>query len=163
MSDRAGTNDIYRLEVSDEASAQLPMPTPVIASPADERDLAVARDYVVFLSNGEGLMRTYRVYPPYDVASALGVTPGLQGEAHPAPLDDATADTLVYLSDANPRGIYVANYTGYVPFVVGEAFNGHPAAGPVPWLPDADWSYRQLQQFRPQGKAPRFGEPAGPT
>jgi WD40-like Beta Propeller Repeat len=163
VSDRAGSNDIYRLEVPDEASAQLPVPTPVINSPADEREPSVARDYVVFLSNGEGLTRTYRVYPRYGIASAFGVTPGLREEAHPAPLDDAAENTLVYLHDADPPGIYIANYSGYVAFVVGADFNGHPAAGPVPWLPDADRSYRQLLQFQLQGLAPSYGKPTGPS
>jgi WD40-like Beta Propeller Repeat len=148
VSDRAGSNDIYRLDVSNETTPQPAQPAPLVASPADERDPAVARGYLLFLSDREQVMRTYRVYPPYESASAFAVTPGGQNEAHPAPLDNATADTLVFLPDADPPGIYVANYSGYVPFVVGAAFNGHPAGGPVPWLPDADWSYQQLRQFQ---------------
>jgi hypothetical protein len=83
-------------------------------SSADERDPAVARDYVVFLSNGAGLTRTYRSYPPYDIASAFGSSSGLQVEAHPSALDDAVGATLVF-------------------------------------LPDADWSYRQLRMLQHQG------------
>jgi hypothetical protein len=161
VSDRAGSNDIYRLEVPEETTARLPVPTPVIAGSADERDPAVARDYVVFLSNSAGLMRTYRVYPPYDVANAFGVTPGLQSEAHPAPLDDAVGGTLVFLPDAGQPGIYMANLSGYDPFVVGAGFNGHPAAGPVQWLPAADWSYQQLLMLEHEGASPRGGSPAG--
>ena len=153
VSDRTGSNDIYRLDLSDEATTPPAPPVPVVAGPADERDPAVARGYLVFLSDREQVMRTYRVYPPYETASAFAVTPGGQNEAHPTPLDDAAADTLVYLADADPPGIYVANYGGYVPFVVGAAFNGHPAGGPVPWLPDTDWSYQELLQFQREGLA----------
>jgi WD40-like Beta Propeller Repeat len=163
VSDRAGSNDIYRLDVPDEASSQSPEPTPVVAGPADDRDPAVARDYLVFLSNRDGVARTYRVYPPFENASVFAVSSVLREEAHPAPLDDAVAGTLVSLPDADPPGIYIANYSGYVPFVVGAGFNGHPTAGPVPWLPDADWSYRRLIQFQPQGLAPPYGEPAAPS
>jgi DNA-binding beta-propeller fold protein YncE len=163
VSDRTGSNDIYRLDVPDEATPQSALVAPLVVSPADERDPAVARGYLVFLSDREQVMRTYRVYPPYETASAFAVTPGGQNEAHPAPLDDAAADTLVYLADADPPGIYVANYGGYVPFIVGEAFNGHPAGGPVPWLPDADWSYQRLLQFQREGVALPGDAPSGPS
>jgi hypothetical protein len=162
VSDRAGSNDIYRLDVPDEATTQPAPPAPVIASPTDERDPAVARDYLVFLSDRARVMQTYRVYPPYDgAASAFAETPGGQNEAHPAPLDNPVGDTLVYLADADPPGIYVANITGYVPFIVDAGFSGHPAAGPVPWFPDADWSYQRLQQFQQEGVALPHGAPSG--
>jgi hypothetical protein len=163
VSDRAGNNDIYQLTVPDELTAQLAPPVSLVAGPADERDPAVARDYLVFLSDREQVMRTYRAYPPYDRAGAFAITPGGQNEAHPAPLDDAVGDTLVYLSDADPPGIYVANSNGYVPFVVGTAFNGHPAGGPVPWLPDADWSYEHLLQFQSEGSTLSHGAPPNPS
>jgi hypothetical protein len=163
VSDRAGGNDIYRLEVPEETTARLPVPTTVIASSADERDPGVARDYVVFLSNAEGSMRTYRVYPPYDVASAFGVTPALHDEAHPSPLDDPVGATLVSLPEADPPGIYVATLSDYIPFVAGAGFNGHPAAGPVQWLPDADWSLRQLLLFESEGASRLDGMAADPS
>jgi WD40-like Beta Propeller Repeat len=163
VSDRAGNNDIYRLAVPDEATAQPVLPVPLIVSPADERDPAVARDYLVFLSDREQFMRTYRAYPPYDRPGAIPVTPGGQNEAHPAPLDDAVGGTLVYLPEGDPAGIYIASSVGYVPFVVGAAFNGHPAGGPVPWLPDADWSYQRLLQFQGTGSVPSHSAPADPS
>jgi dipeptidyl aminopeptidase/acylaminoacyl peptidase len=163
VSDRAGSNDIYRLEVPEETTAQLAAPAPVIASPADERDPAVARDYVVFLSDREQTMRTYRLYLSYDAASVFAVTTGGQSEAHPAPLDDAAGDILVSLPDADPPGIYLASYSGYAPFIVGAGFNGHPAGGPVLWLPDADGSYQRLLELQQQGLALPDGTPSDPS
>lgn len=132
-----GSNDIQRLGRIWQLDGTFDTPEllAVIASAADERDAAVAREYFVYLSNESGTLRTYRHYFG-DLGPSFPTTAGTEPEGHPAPLDDDNGAVLVTLERAGRTGIYRATASGYEPFIVDAAFDGQPAAGPVLWQPD---------------------------
>lgn len=144
-----GSNDIQRVGHiwTVDGTFDTPEVLSFVASPADERDAAVGREYFVYLSNESGVMRTYRRYFG-DSGPSFPVTPGIEAEGHPAVLDDEMGTVLVTLERDGQTGIYRATSGGYEPFVVGQEFNGQPAAGPVPWQPPADWSMERVKTWQ---------------
>jgi hypothetical protein len=146
---RDGSNDIWGSRVIEEYDGSVASGEvyPIVDSPADERDAAVGREFFVYLSNEKGNFMTYGRYN-YDAASSFPFTSGTEAEGHPSLLDDGTNTVLLTLVRDGQTGIYRANTTSYEPFVVGPAFNGQPAAGPVPWQPDPELSQERYRLWQ---------------
>ena len=144
-----GTNNIMMATIAEGLAGgpSLAEIVPFANSPYDERDASVAREYVVYLSNEPGHPATYRRYN-YDRATSFPSTSGAQAEAHPAALDDSESTVLITLEQNGRMGIYRATTAGYQPYFVDGAFNGQPAAGPVPSQPAADWSDKRIREWQ---------------
>lgn len=146
--DEDGSNDLWGTRVTEEPDGTVGSGgvNPVVDSPWDERNAAVGRELFVYLSNQTGYPTTFGRYT-YDAATSYPFTTGMEAEGHPALLDDGLNTVLVTLEREGRTGIYRANTSGYEPFVVDGAFNGQPAAGPVPWQPPADWSEKAASDW----------------
>ena len=148
MSDRSGNNDIYQLAVPAHDATPLasePEITPVIVSPADDRDPAVAAglmERLLFLSDRDGVMRTYQVElhsQPWPFAETD------QPEAHPATLPGEPYAILVSVEREGISDVYRASLSGYTPLAPSPGFDGQPAAEASGWEPDTTASLAWLQ------------------
>jgi Tol biopolymer transport system component len=149
-SDRGGNNDIYRIEVPPPGSAPLTSElglTPVVTGPSDDRDPAVsAHDQLVFLSNREGLMRAYTLDLTWRGAEPHLLRDAKQTDGHPSWVDDASYAVLVAIERKGVSHIYRTCYSCEDEVLApSSAFDGHPAWGPVWWLPDASASVEWLK------------------
>lgn len=149
VSDRDGNNDIYQVAVPTFDAASLgsePKITPVIVSPADDRDPAIAAGLVerlLFLSDRDGFMRTYVAddpsYPrPFTVTD--------HPEAHPATLPGEYDTILISTEREGTFDIYRAGLSEYVPLAPSPGFDGHPAGQATGWKPDTVTSLAWFQE-----------------
>ena len=126
--------------------ASEPEITPVIASPADDRDPAVAAGLVerlLFLSDRDGVMRTYTADGPSQPRPFAETD---QPEAHPAALPGEYYAILVSAERDGTTNIYRAGFSGYTPLAPSPDFDGHPAGGATGWEPDTAGSLAWLQE-----------------
>jgi hypothetical protein len=149
VSDRAGNNDIYQLAVPAHDAAPLasePQITPVIVSPADDRDPAVATGLMarlLFLSDRDGIMRTYQAELP---SQPWPFAETDQPEAHPATLPGESYAILVSVERDGTSDVYRAGLSGYTPLAPSPGFDGQPAAEASGWEPDTAASLAWLQE-----------------
>lgn len=149
VSDRDGNNDIYRLTVPSPDGTPLasePELTPVIVSPADDRDPAVRLallEELLFLSDRDGIMRTYEAT---SYSQPWAVTETDQPEAHPAALPGEYYTILVSAERDGITNIYRVGLSEYTPLAPSPGFDGRPAAEPTGWKPDTAVSLAWLQE-----------------
>jgi hypothetical protein len=150
---RNGNNDIYQLAVPSSDAGPLtsePELTPVIVSPADDRDPAVRLDAkVLFLSDRDGFLRTYTALIGDKYSSPRAFNDSDQPEAHPAGLPDDPYTTTSILVSAERDGqtdIYRVVLSEYRPVAPSPAFDGQPAAEPTGWEPDSATSLAWIQE-----------------
>lgn len=152
---RSGNNDIYRMAVP-PSDGPMPAaggaPAPVVTHPADDRDPAVNRSgTMVFLSNRDGIMRTYLLdslaltYP-----AIYARTDTDRPEGHPAWIDDlARMHVLLEMERDGETTIFRRAPGGSaaesVPLAASPAFEGQPAWGAVWWTPDSVLSREWLE------------------
>ncbi len=135
-SDRSGNNDIYRLAVPPLAAAPLtsePELTPVVADPADDRDPAISGNSLFFLSDREGVMRTYRLDLKDPYGQPRPATETDQPEGHPSPVSDSPYTVLVATEREGVSNVYRVIGSDYTPLTSSPAFDGQPTWGPVLW------------------------------
>jgi hypothetical protein len=160
-SDRGGNNDIYQLAVPDLAAGPLaaePEIVPVITGPADDRDPAVVAGLVerlLFLSDRDGLMRTY-VFEPNAQPRPFAETD--QPEAHPAVLPGEYYAILVSSERGGTTDIYQGGFSGYAPLSPSPGFDGHPAGGAVAWRPDTAASLAWLLESVPASEVTNLAQ-----
>ncbi len=149
VSDRGGDNDLYQLAVPSLDAAPLasePDITPLILSPGDDRDPAVAAglvEKVLFLSDRDGLMRVYTVD---EHSQPRAFTETGQPEAHPATLPGEYYEILVSVEREGTVNIYWAGLSGYTPLAPSPGFDGHPAGEATGWKPDTADSLEWLKE-----------------
>jgi hypothetical protein len=150
VSDRSGNNDIYQLTVPEPGAGPLasePEVTPVIVSPADDRDPAVVLEVTVkllFLSDRDGIMKTY-VGDWYSQPWAYTDTD--QPEGHPAALPAEYYRILVSAERDGTTDVYLVSRPEYTPLAPSPGFDGQPAAGATGWQPDSAASLASLQEL----------------
>jgi hypothetical protein len=148
VSDRGGNNDIYQLAVPALDAAPLvsePEITPVIVSPADDRDPAVAAgpvERLLFLSDRDGFMRTFAA-DPHSQPRPFAETD--QPEAHPATLPGQSYAILVSVERDSAVNIYRASFSEYTALAPSPGFDGQPAGEATGWEPDPAASLAWLQ------------------
>jgi hypothetical protein len=143
-SDRAGSNDIYRMAYDPVTTTTIT--TVQYASPGDDRDPSVGDLGLYFLSDQEG--GEWQVFQGMadggEWRYTLEEAPGILG--HPS-WGLGSPNLLVSLEMAGVTNIYryeperTAAERAYGPVTVGAGFDGHPAAGPVPWEPPRTGEY----------------------
>jgi WD40 repeat protein len=152
-SDRGGNNDIYMLTVPPPVTAPLTSEsdlTPVVTGPADDRDPAVSADgNLLFLSDRDGTMRAYTLDLRYykDSLPLYPFADTHQPEAHPCWVGEYAI--LVAAERNGVSNIYrVSHISEYQPLASSPHFDGHPACGPVWWVPEAAASRDRLQEHK---------------
>ena len=149
VSDRVGNNDIYCVEVPTAGrgpvSSELNV-EPVVSGPADDRDPAVdGSGRLMFRSDRDGALRVYTL--PDSTASVLAG--GAESEGHPTWVDDGGHAVLLTLERDEATNIYRADTVPeYEALTRGTGFDGHPAWGPVWWVPDVSFSREWLEQHQ---------------
>ena len=154
-SDPAGNNDIYQLTVPAPGEpapiAELDL-TPIVTGPADDRDPAFTDNAeLLFLSDRDGVMKTYIMGMRYSHEQPRAFTATDQPEAHPTwQQTGAGLMIVVETSRAGRAGIYGATYgsqaADYLPLVISKkGFDGHPAWMASGWAPDESASLAWLQ------------------
>jgi Tol biopolymer transport system component len=153
VSTRSGNNDIYLVAVPpvDIPLTTEPELTPIVVSPADDRDPAVNASarlgnylalegmqspYLLFLSDREGAMRTY-VTGLTGAGTVELYTAAAQTEAHPSWFANDTL--LLAIGQETGSDIYKVTLPQGTPTLLfaSPGFDGQPAGGPVWWQPDA--------------------------
>ncbi len=140
-SDRSGNNDLYLMDVPDFQRVSLR--AQLTTDPADDRDPATGPGpdtNILFLSDRDGLMRTYEFWLDYVFDSYKAD----QAQAHPSwGGRDALGERQVIVAqeDDGISNIYKTekNYDSsveYFPLTDTRFFDGHPAGSPVWWYPD---------------------------
>jgi hypothetical protein len=150
-SDRGGNNDIYRVAIPASPQPLLAEPplTLVVTGPADDRDPAVGisssladrfgfagSQLFFFLSDRDGVMKSYITASDGSTTLAFPYRQGDQPEAHPSWFKEDTL--LVARGEGGASEIYA--FTPYGEprqLTAWPGFDGHPAGGPVWWQPDA--------------------------
>jgi hypothetical protein len=153
-SDRSGNNDIYKLAVPNLEDGPLdsePEIRAIAASSADDRDPAVMTTYLdklLFLSDRDGIWRTYYQNLGYESISAFAQTETERPEAHPATLPAETSWILVSSERDGPSNIYRAILDEYIPMAPSTAFDGQPAAEATAWRPEPEASLSWLEELQ---------------
>jgi dipeptidyl aminopeptidase/acylaminoacyl peptidase len=153
-SERSGNNDIYRLAVPDLEDGPLdsePEVVAIVTGTADDRDPAVMATYlgkVLFLSDRDGVWRTYYQDLGYLGSSAFAQTETEHPEAHPATLPAETNWILISSNRDGPSNIYQAILGEYKPMAPSKAFDGQPAAEATAWQPASGASLSWLEGFQ---------------
>ncbi len=150
-SDRSGNNDIYMLTVPPPDAAPLTTElelTPIVTSPADDRDPAIdGYGRLLFLSDREGVMKAYTLDIRYSYSQPHPVTETDQPEGHPCWTGEYYI--LVAAERDGVSNIYRAIYPAeYEPLAPSPYFDGHPAWGPVWWMPEAAEGREWLMERR---------------
>jgi hypothetical protein len=150
VSDRAGDNDIYEMAIPSVDAYPLasePETTPVIVSPADDRDPAAVPGFVnrlLFLSDREGFKRTFRsdaTSQPWPFAETD------RPEAHPATLPGQELYILVSAERDGSMDVHRIGPGEYTPLAPSPAYDGQPAGEATRWQPDMDASLAWLQEL----------------
>ena len=152
-SDRNGNNDIYQVSLNTQLVGAEPLLTPLIATAADERDVAVnSRGDLLFRSDHDGSDRVYRVsadrlerssspytnepLDPYAYAYDKAALPS----GHPAWVTVGGEELILLATDEENSGIIyqlpaytLANAEGYQSIGEHLGFAGQPAGGPTWW------------------------------
>ena len=135
-SDRGGSNDIYALEAP---PPDAPAPgsemglTPVVTGPADDRDPAVnGQSALLFLSDRDGVMRSYRKDLRYPESGVYPVAETSRPEGHPAWIEDSAGGSiLVSVEGGSATNIYRAGYpSSYTPLTGLAWLQRAPGLGP---------------------------------
>ncbi|MCB0209941.1 MAG: PD40 domain-containing protein [Anaerolineae bacterium] len=142
-SDRSGNQDLYRLsQITGTHTISL---TTVVEDPAEDQNAATnSEGQLYFVSDRSGLPQIHSIYNLYDkTTKRVSLSTGLDAEAaedHPTASRPSLGLIFTREVDGNTN-LYRYEGGEYTPLTDTPGFNGHPAGGPVGWVPDRAESF----------------------